>query len=90
VGSVERLPEPSADLIITLAGLEAERERRGNAWCEKHGVGARRLILDREMPANVEMLPSSERPGYAAAKAGARVLLAVHCRQCGGCPFARK
>jgi hypothetical protein len=87
VTKYEFVPEPSPDLVITLAGLEAQREERGNAWCEKHGVGARRRVVERELPDDAR----SETPHpYCQAKAHARVLLAAYCRHCGGCPWARK
>jgi hypothetical protein len=86
-------PVLSSEWHAILAGLTAERERRGTAWCERYGVGERRRLLDRVLPPNVRMLPvgrSPELSEHMHQQHIAQAVLAGHCAACGGCVFSER
>jgi hypothetical protein len=92
---VSEFPVPPAtpELVLILAGLEADRKSRGNEWCRKHGIGARRAVLGPSLPPNVVKLNTGARhPDEIRALTAAemaRNTLAAHCRKCGGCPWSK-
>ena len=66
-----------AELMIVLAGLIADRDRKGAEWCRKHGVGKRRRVLSSQIAPNV-IVDNSD----------ALAILEAHCRACGKCKLA--
>jgi hypothetical protein len=89
----ESVPGPTPELLIVLADLEVKREKHGNDWCRRHGVGARRLYLGRALPTNVVSVNPPQSPKlleYLKAKQTAQETLAMHCHMCGGCKLAKE
>ena len=79
-------------LLIVLAMLEAERERKGAKWCRKHSIGPMRQSL-RTAPANVVPIVAAVAPEIADvidSKRAAQAALARVCEECRGCEWARR
>ena len=68
------------ELLIAMAGLIADRERKGPKWCEKWGVGKRRELIGATLPENVGDLS-----GYVEAQRSAAEILESHCKVCRRC-----
>lgn len=75
-------------LMITLAGLEAQRRLKGAAWCETQGVGAIRAVLGPEQPVNVVELAPELREYNHYRREAVQVLM-TFCRVCGECQLGR-
>ena len=76
----------STSLLIVLAGLIADRERKGYRWCRKNGIGKRRQFVGAVLP------PTIKNPSVAAyigAQREAASVLAAECRRCRGCELSR-
>lgn len=74
--------------LIVIAGLIADRERKGPKWCEKWGIGKRRRIVGVAFP--IAEANGSAVSIYAGAQRGASTLLAAECRRCGLCKMAEQ
>ena len=84
---------PSPELLIVLARMEVERERKGADWCRKHGIGRVRETLGRALPPDITVLQAFKSPEIAArieAQRTAQDLMAAVCAACGGCVLARR
>jgi hypothetical protein len=91
-GAAPMSEAPSPEMMIGLAGLVAERERKGKRWCRKLGVGARWRLLGRILPVNVVEMPSGAEalaPSLNAQRQAQTWLLNV-CKTCRGCPLGRE
>jgi hypothetical protein len=80
-------------MLISVAILEADRDRHGKKWCEKKGIGAVRRSLGATRPENVEdigMHRTAELKEYAAARHSAVTLVIALCKACKGCPLGQE
>ena len=77
------------ELLIVLAGLIADRERKGAKWCEKNGVGRLRRIVGAAVPNVVTIAAASVPPEVLEAQRASAVILADHCQRCGQCKLGR-
>lgn len=87
------VPAPSPELLIVLARMEVERDRKGFEWCRRHGIGRVRETLGRALPADVTVLHAVKSPEIAArieSQRMAQSLLAAMCGACGRCPMAKR
>jgi hypothetical protein len=82
--------EPSPELLILLAALEARREQKGAEWCRKHGIGAQRVILGTGLKVVSMAARSPEAATFVRARKEAADLLMNACRVCGGCKMAHE
>lgn len=72
-------------LLIVLAGLMADRERKGFAYCEKWGIGRSRAIIGEALP----MITEGPLAEFAAGQREAALVLETECLRCGGCKLGR-
>lgn len=77
-----------AELLIVLAGLIADRDRKGPKHCEKWGVGKRRMIVGMALP--VAEVVNAPVAAYAEAQREAAGALEAECRRCRLCRLGRE
>lgn len=78
------------ELMIVMAGLYAQRDRKGKRWCREKGIGAIRKAIG---PENVEPISTSIVPRvreYEENRRQAAGILVTACKVCARCPLGRE
>ena len=91
--AAEEMDAPSPELLLILAGLIVERERRGTEWCFEHGIGPRRHVLGSPRAPNVTEMPLARSRGglaFGHSQRKAQGALAAECARCAGCRLGRE